>query len=60
MPAPKLQFWARLIQSGRHDDYENPPNIPLITGSPTATSKPKKDSVTDALTSAATVVVKLL
>ena len=27
MPAPKLRLCAGLIQSGRHDDYENPPNI---------------------------------
>jgi len=39
MPAPKLCLWARLIQSGRHDDYENLPNIPLITGAPATTSK---------------------
>ena len=62
MPAPKLRLWARLIQSGCHD-YDNPnpnPNIPLITGSPATASKPKKDNVVDALTSAATAVVKLL
>lgn len=59
MATPKLRLWARLIQSGRHDDYETPPNIPLITGSP-ATSKPKKESIGDALTGAATAVVKLL
>ena len=58
MPAPKLRLWARLIQSGQHD-YENPPNIPLITGTPATTSK-LKDSVAEALTSAATAVVKLL
>jgi len=60
MPAPKLRLWARLIQSGRHNDYENPPNIPLITGTPATTSKLKKDSVAEALTSAATALVKLL
>ena len=46
--------------SGRHDDYDNPSNIPLITGSPATASKPKKDNVVDALTSAAIAVVKLL
>ena len=34
MAAPKLRLWAKLIQSGRHDSYDEPPNIPLITGSP--------------------------
>ena len=40
MTAPKLHLWARLIQSGHHDDYDTPPNIPLITGS---SFKPKKE-----------------
>ena len=57
MTAPKLRLWARLIQSGHHDDYDTPPNIPLITGS---SSKPKKESVADALTGAATAVVKMI
>ena len=57
MTAPKLRLWARLIQSGHHDDYDTPPNIPLITGS---SSKPKKESVTDALTGAATAAVKMI
>ncbi len=59
MTSPKLRQWARLIQSGQHDDYDNPPAIPLITGSP-APAKAKKESVTDALTGAATAFVTLL
>ena len=58
MTAPKLRLWARLIQSGHHDDYDTPPNIPLITGS--SSTKSKKESVTDALTGAATAVVKMI
>ena len=57
MTAPKLRLWACLIQSGHHDDYDTPPNIPLITGS---SSKPKKESIADALTGAATAVVKMI
>lgn len=57
MTAPKLRLWARLIQSGHHDDYDTPPNIPLITGSST---KSKKENVADALTGAATAVVKVI
>ena len=57
MTAPKLRLWARLIQSGHLDDYDTPPNIPLITGS---SSKPQKESVADALTGAATAVVKMI
>ena len=28
---PQLKLWAKLILSGMHDSYDNPPNIPLIT-----------------------------
>lgn len=59
MPLPKLRLWARLIHTGRHDDYEKPPDLPLITGSPTLI-KPKKENLSDAITGAATAVVKLL
>ena len=27
-----LQLWAKLIHNDHHDDYDTPPNIPLITG----------------------------
>ena len=50
----KNHFMAWGKQSGRHDDYDNRQNILLITGSPVTASKPKKDNVVDALTSAAT------
>ena len=59
MPAPKLRLWSKLIQSGRYDDYDTPPDIPLITGGP-APMKKKKENFVDALTSAATTVVKML
>ena len=57
MATPKLCLWARLIQSRHDDDYDSPPNIPLITGS--SAFKPKRESITDALTGAATAVVKM-
>lgn len=56
---PKLRLWARLLHSGRYDDYDNPPNIPLITGS-SSSSKKTKDTMKEALTGAATAVVKML
>ena len=59
MEAPKLRLWAKLIQSGRHESYDTPPQIPLIIGAP-APAKPKKDSVADALTGAATAIVQAL
>ena len=29
---PKLRLWAKMIQNGHWEDYDNPPPIPLITG----------------------------
>lgn len=39
MTNPKLRLWAKMIDKGRHDDYNNPPAIPLITGSPAPAKK---------------------
>ena len=58
MAGPKLRLWARLIQAGRYDDYDKPPNIPLISGSSGAVKS--KDSMREAVTGAATAVVKML
>ena len=59
MDAPKLRLWAKLIQSGRHESYETPPQIPLITEAPPP-AKPKKDSFAEALTGVATTIAKAL
>ena len=62
MAIPKLRLWARLIHSGHHDDYDAPPNIPLITGSPNPT-KGKKESIStmsDAFTGAANAIASAL
>ena len=56
---PKLRLWARLIRSGHHEDYDTPPNIPLITGSPTP-AKGKKESMSDAFAGAAKAIVDVL
>ena len=56
MENPKLRLWAKIIQSGRWEDYENPPPIPLITGK----TSQKKESVAEALTGAAKAIVKVL
>ena len=55
MHCPKLRLWAKMIDKGRHDDYDNPPQIPLITGS-TVPAKKKSGNVADALASAATAI----
>jgi len=28
----QLKLWARMMVNKQHDDMDNPPNIPLITG----------------------------
>ena len=53
---PQLRLWARMIQCGTHDDYDDPPRVPMITG--ILPKRPKKESITDALTAAATAVAK--
>ena len=58
MAAPKLRLWAKLIQTGRHESYEVPPPIPLITG-PCA-SQDKKDTLTEAFSGAASAIAKAL
>lgn len=58
---PQLRLWAKYIQSKRHDSYEEPPNIPLITGTPDSRSKStRKESFGDALAGAATAIVRAL
>lgn len=34
IPQYIYRLWAKFIQSKRHDSYDTPPNIPLITGTP--------------------------
>ena len=29
---PQFRLWARMIQCGTHDDYDDPPRVPMITG----------------------------
>ena len=59
MPSPKLRLWAKVIHSGRYDDYDTPPDVPLTTGAP-APLKPRKNNVATALTGAASVIVQAL
>ena len=50
MDNPKLHLWAKMISKGRHDDYTNPPQIPLITGSSAQFKKKSSNAqVADAL-----------
>ena len=42
---PQLRLWAKYIQSKRHDSYDEPPNIPLKTGTPNSHKVSRKESL---------------
>ena len=55
---PHFQIWARMYLNGQHSSLDLPPNNPLFSNyGPKAL---KKESLADALTSAATAVVGLI
>ena len=58
MEYPKLRIWARLINAGQHDSYDEPPDDLPYFGN--ERKKQKRDSLEDALTGAANVVCKML
>lgn len=31
---PQLKLWARMIINDLHESYDQPPNVPMITGTP--------------------------
>lgn len=53
---PQLKLWARMIHCGTHDDYEDPPRVPMIIGIPP--KRQRKDSLAEAITGAAEAVAK--
>ena len=55
MEKPKLKLWARLINNGQHESYEDPPKIPLFTFRRLTT----KESLSDVVKSAATAVANV-
>jgi len=57
---PQFRLWAHMHLSGQHDSLDEPPHIPLFTGSTSTTKGSKRDSLTEAFTSAATAVVGIL
>ena len=52
---PQLKLWARMIKCGTHDDYTNPPHVPLITGT---TPKRHKPDLSESFRDAAVAVAK--
>ena len=55
---PQLRLWARMIVAGTHEDTDEPPACPMITGFPEGI-KPK-ESLSDAFASAAKAVTHAL
>jgi hypothetical protein len=53
---PQLRLWARMIVAKTHDDMDEPPKVPMITGAVPKTQP--KESLTDAFVSAATAIAK--
>ena len=53
---PQLKLWARMIVCGTHDDYEDPPRVPMFTGA--HSKQQKQNSFTEALTGAAEAVAR--
>ena len=52
---PQLRLWARMIHCGTHEDYDNPPHVPMIIGT---TPRQKTSTFTEALTGAAEAVAR--
>ena len=58
---PQLRLWARMQVNGLHNDLENPPNVPAITGQPIKKKNDRaQQPLTDALAGAATAITKAL
>lgn len=52
---PQLKLWARMIDCGTHEDYKDPPNVPMITGTP---QRRQKESFSEVLAGAAETIIK--
>ena len=56
---PQYRMWARMKLNGQHSSLDQPPPYPLFNGGTTKPSK-RTESLSDALTSAATAVAGIL
>ena len=54
---PQLRLWARMIVAKTHSDMDEPPRVPMITG--TVHKPQQKESLADAFASAATAIAKV-
>ena len=50
---PQYTLWAKFIRMGRHSSYEEPPQIPLLTGKQKGRTA-RKENISEALAGAAT------
>ncbi len=57
---PQYTLWAKFITMGRHDTYDDPPSIPLMTGEQRGRPKQNKETISDALAGAATAITNAL
>ena len=57
---PQYKLWARLITCGQHEDKENAPNVPMITGSYSKERKQKESNLGEVIAGAAIAIVKAL
>lgn len=59
---PQYKLWARLIKCGQHADKDNPPNVPMITGSHSKGRKKDSDiqPVGEVIAGAAVAIVNAL
>ena len=53
---PQLRLWAKMIQTGIHADYDDPPRVPQKTG---FKETRKKETLVDAVTGAAMAIAKV-
>ena len=60
MESAKLRLWDKVIQTGHHDDYETPLNIPLTTGKTKPPTQPRTNGLADAIARAATAMVNTI
>ena len=44
---PQLRLWARMIHCGTHDGYDNPPAVPMFSG--TQPKRPRRESLADTI-----------
>lgn len=53
---PQLKLWARMIANDIYENYDEPPNVPMITGIP----KPQKKgtAISEAIAGATSAIIK--